>query len=422
MKITHFSTRDTAGGAARATCRLHRGLRRRGVDSKMFVRKKQTDEETVVQFRPDRSLIGKLRRLWRFGRIRSDFFPRYVSRPGSTGNLTDDRTRFSGEVVNQIPTADLHHLHWIAAFIDLTTFFEESNRPVVWTLHDMNPFTGGCHYSLGCRGFEKNCGCCPRLGSEKEHDPSRRSWERKRAAFRRKVQEDQLTVVAPSEWLANEAKQSTLLGGASIHRIPHGLDHTLFRPREPGRARRKMDLERGEGMVVLFVADSVTNPLKGFDYMSNALEEVEIRVPVTLVSIGRHEPTMPSNLNHVHAGYVEDDKQLSSLYSMADVFVMPSLQEAFGQTALESMSCGTPVVGFDAGGIPDMVRPDETGWLAEKGNVRSLRDAIEAALSNDGERKRKAVRCREVVEEEYTIDRQAGQYEALYESILEDAE
>jgi glycosyltransferase involved in cell wall biosynthesis len=387
----------------------------------MFVREKQSDEKSIVQFRPDPSLVGRLRRLWRYGRLRRDFFPRYVSYPGSTGNLTDDRTRFAGEVVSQIPVADIHHLHWVAAFIDLPAFFEKSDRPVVWTLHDMNPFTGGCHYSLGCRRFEQTCGRCPRLGSENEYDPSRNSWERKRASFQRTIQQDQLTVVAPSEWLANEARQSTLLGEASIYRIPHGLDHTLFRPRESSTKRKKLGLEQEE-LIVLFVADSVTNPLKGFDYMCNAFEEMEIRTETTLVSIGRHEPTIPSTVNHVHAGYVEDDQQLSALYSMADVSVIPSVQEAFGQTALESMSCGTPVVGFDAGGIPDMVRPGETGWLAETGDVRSLRDAIEAALSNEDERRRKAIRCREVVEEEYTIERQAKQYEALYESILENEE
>ncbi|MCS3697422.1 glycosyltransferase involved in cell wall biosynthesis [Salinibacter ruber] len=116
---------------------------------------------------------------------------------------------------------------------------------------------------------------------------------------------------------------------------------------------------------------------------------------------------------------MDDDRRLSVLYSMADVFVIPSLQEAFGQTPLEAMACGTPVVGFKTGGIPDMVKPGETGWLAETGDVRSLRNALETALESDAERKRMGRRCREIVEEEYTLDRQAQQYEELYNSILE---
>jgi len=152
--------------------------------------------------------------------------------------------------------------------------------------------------------------------------------------------------------------------------------------------------------------------------LSEALARLQFD-DVTLISIGRNAPTVPEGLSHVHVGYVDEDQRLSVLYSMADVFIIPSLQEAFGQTAIEAMACGTPIVGFNTGGIPDMVRPGETGWLAKTGNVRSLRQAIESALENDGERRRMGQRCREVVEEEYTLKRQAQQYKALYESILE---
>jgi glycosyltransferase involved in cell wall biosynthesis len=170
--------------------------------------------------------------------------------------------------------------------------------------------------------------------------------------------------------------------------------------------------------ILLFVAQSSENPLKGFGHLTEALRKIDIE-DVTLVSVGRNEPEVPANSSHVHVGYIDDDSMLSTIYSMADVFVIPSLQEAFGQTALESMACGTPVVGFNAGGIPDMVRPNETGWLAETGNVRSLRKAIERALMQDGKRHRMSKRCREVVEEEYTLKKQANQYLLLYRSILE---
>lgn len=168
--------------------------------------------------------------------------------------------------------------------------------------------------------------------------------------------------------------------------------------------------------VALFVAHSSTDPRKGFGILSNALERAHFD-DVTLVSIGSNAPAVPKNLSHVHVGRVDEDRRLSVLYSLADVFIIPSSQEAFGLTALEAMACGTPVIGFDTGGIPDMVRPGETGWLVETGDVSSLRSALEAALESDAERERMGCRCREVVENEYTLERQAQRYAELYESI-----
>ena len=152
--------------------------------------------------------------------------------------------------------------------------------------------------------------------------------------------------------------------------------------------------------------------------MSEALARLQFD-DVTLISIGRNAPTVPEGLSHVHVGYVDEDQRLSVLYSMADVFIIPSLQEAFGQTVIEAMACGTPVVGFDAGGIPNMVRPGETGWLAETGNVRSLVKPSSPRLGVTGSEGAWGGGAGKVVEEEYTLERQAQQYKALYESILE---
>jgi glycosyltransferase involved in cell wall biosynthesis len=142
----------------------------------------------------------------------------------------------------------------------------------------------------------------------------------------------------------------------------------------------------------------------------------------TLVSIGKHDPELPDSVSHVHLGTLDSNLLLSVFYSLADVFVIPSRQDNLPNTVLESMACGTPVVGFDTGGIPDMVHSGETGWMAEVGNVRELREAIERALSEDTERRRFGARCRAVVEEEYTLERQARRYRDLYEEILRDTD
>lgn len=419
MNLVHLSTSDINGGAARASHRLHRQLAHAGIESTMFVRNRSTDQDSVIQLNPDDSLFGQLRRGIRYARLRSAFYPWYTSHPRNTGRLSDDRTRFAGEVVHQLPSADILHLHYVSGFVDLPTFFDCVDRPIVWTLHDMNPITGGCHYSFGCRRFEQSCGRCPRIDSTTTNDPSRKSWRRKRTVFEKKISKSQLHIAAPSRWLAREARKSTLLGEAPIHRIPNGVDHTLFRPRCVQQEQTTLDIPSSQ-KVVLFVAHSSTDPRKGLDLLVKALTNAEL-TDVTFVSIGSDSPTVPDGISHVHAGHIDDDERLSALYSMADIFVIPSRQDNLPNTVLESMACGTPVVGFDTGGIPDMVRPNETGWLVETENVPELRRAIRKALENDVERKRMAERCRQVVKKEYTIERQAQQYKTLYTSVLEES-
>lgn len=417
MRVTHLNTTDIRGGAARAAYRLHRGLCSIGLNSTLYVRIESSNDETVEVFRPSTEVRSTLHRLWRYGKIKLGH-ARYFMRDDSRYEaFSDDRTRFHTNPLTQLPAADLFHLHWITKFIEVRSFFQHTDAPVVWTLHDMNPFTGGCHYSLCCTRYDAQCGACPQLESERDDDLSRQIWNRKRSAYQAPIRNQRLHVVAPSRWLAREARKSALLGEAPVHFIPHGLDHTIFRPRPQEKVRQKLQISDSE-RVVLFVAESTTNQRKGVDSLVEALKLLDLE-QTTFVSVGGNEPSIPETVNHVHAGYVDDDDLLTQMYSMADVFVIPSLQEAFGQTALEAMACGTPVVGFDTGGIPDMVRPGQTGWLAEVGSVSSLRRAVSEALENDDVRRGMGENCRRVVEEEYTVQRQARDYKDLYKSILD---
>ncbi|WP_341480822.1 glycosyltransferase [Salinibacter ruber] len=280
----------------------------------------------------------------------------------------------------------------------------------------MNPFTGGCHYNMGCRRFEDSCGKCPQLGSFKENDLSRYIWDYKNSAYQKAIQKNQLSVVATSEWMMDEAKRSALLSDAQIQLIPYGLDHEVFQPRDTSGMRTALGVPE-ENLIVLFVAESIRNQRKGFDLLAKALSGIS-EENVTLISVGGQENNIQFEKSHYHLGTIESNELLSVFYSLADIFVIPSRQEAFGQTALESMASGTPVVGFNTGGIPDMVRPGETGWLAETGNARALRQAIERALSHEIERERRGRRCREVVEKEYTLATQAKAYRRLYEKTI----
>ena len=417
ISVAQLNTNDVSGGAARAAFRLHMGLREVGVDSTMFVRNKSSAEDSVAQYRQPSSGIYQLIRDRILRRWMSHRFSRYQeTRPEGLELFSQARTVDGTRVVQKIPQADVYNLHWIGGFIDPLPLFQNTQQPVVWTLHDMNPFTGGCHYNVGCRRYESSCGQCPQLGSSKEGDLSREVWNYKQAAYQQAIESGRLQIVAPSEWLASEARSSTLFGDASVHVIPYGLDHNTFRPRDTEGTRNALSIP-SDHRILLFVADSTRNYRKGFDCLQEALSGFD-QDNVTLVSIGSNEPEVEASTPHIHLGQISSDTLLSVFYSLADLFVIPSRQDNLPNTVLESMACGTPVVGFDTGGIPDMVRPGKTGWLAEVENTRALRSAITEGLSKDAKQNRMGTQCRKVVETEYTLEIQAERYRELYEQMI----
>ncbi len=417
MKVLHFSTSDQTGGAARAAFRLHRGLRVREVQSSMYVRSQQSVDEHVQKYQPARDLWTRIQRRWRREKIERSFARYSDTRPEGLEPFSDDRSPFGGRVVERCPEADVLHLHWISGFVDLPSFFRHVSVPVVWTLHDMNPFTGGCHYDRGCGRFVDACGACPQLGSSAEDDLSRAIWRRKKEAFSA-IPPEQLHVVATSRWMAEEARRSSLLDSFEVSRIPLGLDVDTFAPRDGEGLRRALGIPE-EAKVLLFVAHSTENKRKGFGLLTEALKGIDERISdLFLLSVGGGHPDFPSSLEHLHLGHVDSDRLLSAVYSSADAFVIPSRQEAFGQTALESIACGTPVIGFDAGGIPDLVRPGETGVLAKTGDVKSLRAAIEKMFSDETRREKMETQARSVAVEEYALEVQAERYTELYRGLI----
>jgi glycosyltransferase involved in cell wall biosynthesis len=382
----------------------------------MLVRRKQGGDETVDKYQPPHRFWERVRRRWRREKIEGAFQSYRSTRPEGLEPFSDDRTQHGARILQQCPPADVLNLHWIANFVDVGCLFENTRTPVVWTLHDMNAFTGGCHYNVDCTRYYRSCGRCPQLGSTEEDDLSRSIWRRKNAAYEESIRNRRLQIVTPSNWLAQEADQSALLSEAEIQVIPYGLDHTTFYPRDTQGLRTALEIPT-DHRVVLFVAQSSENRRKGFDLLVDALEMLSTEA-VTLVSIGGESPNLETTCEHRHFGTLDSDVLLSVFYSFADLFVIPSRQDNLPNTVLEAMASGTPVIGFKTGGIPDMVRPDETGWLAEVGNVRALRDQIEHALRDKEKRERLGRNCREIVEEEYTLERQATQYQRLYEDLL----
>jgi glycosyltransferase involved in cell wall biosynthesis len=420
MRILHLSTGDQEG-AYGAAYRVHTALRRRGQDSTMLVVHRGRDDATISRFLPSKDLLSRVRRRIRRARIARDFSRYRSTRPGGLERFSDDRSPFAAEFGKPLPRCDVVNLHWVADFLDYQSFFKSVPRrtPVVWRLADMNAFTGGCHYDAGCARFLGNCGQCPQLGSSDPSDLSHMIWERKRVAFE-SVDPTRLHIVATSRWLAEQAKKSSLLGRFPVSTIPNMIDTTDFAPRDRAFARQVLGLQ-ADARVVLFVSQAATNRRKGLALLAQAVETSPSIDNLVLLSVGSGKPVLSSRVHNVHLGHVSNERFLSLIYSAADLFVIPSLQEAFGQTVLEAMACGVPVVGFEVGGIPDMVRSGRTGVLVPVGDAGALRDAIAELLNAPAARERMAVECRRVAVAEYSFDVLADKYLALYQGMLNGA-
>jgi glycosyltransferase involved in cell wall biosynthesis len=218
--------------------------------------------------------------------------------------------------------------------------------------------------------------------------------------------------------MAETVRRSPLLGKFPVTIVPNGIDTDVFAPRDAQAARKALGIPQ-DCHVVLFAAEAVGVRRKGFALLIRALNELRGLENLFLVSVGRGAPEFELAIPHLHLGHIDDDRQLSLIYSAADVYVIPSLQDNQPNTALEAMACGTPVVGFNVGGIPDMVRPGINGLLAPAGDVVSLRAAIVELVRCSEKREAMAIACRRIVMEEYTLVKQVRRYVALYESALQ---
>ena len=417
MKVLHIATSDITGGAARAAYRLHQGLSFYGIDSGMLVEKKKSDDEAVIRYSASSDMSSRIRSIFRNQLIKWNFNIYKKYRPSGLEIFSDARTRYDDSFKKYLAGNDVINLHWTAGFLDYDAFFPQldSDKPVVWTLHDMNPFTGGCHYSGNCRRFMNSCGACPQLGSSKESDLSRSSWIIKKDALSQSKGK-LLHIVTPSKWLAKQARESALFAHLPISIIPYGIDTDLFHPRDTSSFRDTLGIPH-DATVIGFVADSTANKRKGLYYLKEAVEKINNK-NIFLVSVGKSSPNISKQINHIHLGCIESDRLLSMAYSLFDVYVCASVEDNLPNTVIESLACGTPVVGFSIGGMPDMVVSGRTGLLAADVDSKSLAICLNEILADKKLLEAMAVQCREKALIDYALLTQADNYTNLYASLL----
>jgi glycosyltransferase involved in cell wall biosynthesis len=418
MKIVHLSKNDLQGGAARAAYRLHKGLQGVGHESSMVVAGRSSDDPSVIAFEKPMDLMSRVGRGVRREWIARGFRHYQSSRPSGCELFSDDRSEYASTLLSQIPPCDVINLHWVSGFLDYEAFFARMPhaKPVVWTLHDMNPFTGGCHYDLDCGRYREHCGACPQLGSSDETDLSHQIWRRKQNILSR-VPISRLHIVTPSRWLAEQVKRSSILERFPVTVIPYGLNIDDFAPRDKGSIRDLLGIPQ-DAKVVLFVAELTDSRRKGFGLLAETVTRCAGVVPkLLLVSLGHNKPHGHVQIPWLHMGSVNNDRFLSMVYSAADLFVICSLHDNLPNTVLEAMACGIPVVGVGVGGIPDMIRHGVNGLIVPADPI-AFRTAICDLLNGTGKLEPMSTVCRRIAVEEYSLELQSQRYCEVYTSLI----
>jgi len=413
MNSLLLSTSDIDGGAARAAYRLHQGLQRINVNSQMLVQSKSSSDRAVIA--PATNLAVSLAS----SRVTFDALPLklYPQRPKVPFSLQ----WFPDSVLPKITqlNPDIINLHWInAGYIQAETI-AKLKKPVVWTLHDMWAFTGGCHYSQECDRYTKSCGQCPQLGSIKNQDLSRWVWQRKATAWKKA----DLTIVALSQWMADCARASSLFKDLRIELIHNGIDIERYRPIDRVFARELLRLPQDKKLILFGSLNATSDPRKGFHFLQPALQQLsqagwhdQIELVIFGSSRPQHSPDLAFRTHYL--GTLSDDLSLAVVYSAADIFILPSTQENLANTVMEAMACGTPCIAFDIGGMPDMIEHQKTGFLVPPYEVADIAKGIAWILESEERYQKLSYHARKKVEGEFTQELQSRRYLSLFTQIL----
>lgn len=412
MKILHINTFDKTGGAAIAAYRLHKALINIGIESRILVQQKITDDYTV---------IGPGNRIQKIQEQVNSYLNTlaltlYSNRKSDLISLGFSFNKISKVVANINP--DVVHLHWIAnGFVDIKDI-KKINKPIIWTLHDMWPFTGGCHYAEECNYYLYNCGKCPLISSNALKDITFKTLKCKKKAWHNL----KMVFIAPSKWMSETASSSALLKGKEIAIINHGIDINTFKMIDKMHARSILNLPPDKKLILFGAINSILDSRKGFNILKESLQKLyanEDTEQLELIVFGASTPETDINfaVKAHYFGHLYDEITLSILYSAADVMIVPSKQESFGLTALEAMACGTPVVAFNATGLKDIVKHQETGYLAQPYDSDDLAKGIKWVFEDETRLKDLSINSRKLVEDYFDIKDIALKHKELYTKI-----
>lgn len=417
MKVLIVNTSERTGGAAVAAQRLMDALNNNGIKAKMLVQKKESSHISIAGLR--HPWLQRWRFLWERWSI---FLHLHCSRVHlfniDIANVGADITR-----LREFREADIIHLHWInQGFLSLKSIQRilKSGKPVVWTMHDAWPATGICHLTMGCQQFKTTCQHCqylPNGGSK--NDLSQQIWKQKKLLYKKYY----VFFVACSQWLAGEAKRSALLTGQKITNIPNPIDTYVFRKGDKKKAREQLQLPQNKKLI-LFAAHKVTDEKKGISFLIQALQHLtethpELKDQLAVAILGGHSEDIQSQIDLpiFPLGYTSDLQTLANTYNSADLFVLPSLSDNLPNTIMEAMACGVPCVGFNVGGIPEMITHKQNGYVAAYKNAEDLAKGIYWTLFESNIEALSANAIKKVTRE-YSPQHVAMKYAEVYQQAM----
>ncbi len=408
MKILHINYFDTIGGAGRASYRLHKALIQAGTESRMMVKQAVESDWTVEILQEKRYNIIQ--------RLKNRQSLRRVAQFHTQNPAQHSPDIFSSVEPKQIheSQADLIHLHWFNSGMLSIEDIGQISQPTVWTLHDMWAFCGAEHITYEHRwkdGYYKN----NRPEYEKGFDLNRWTWERKKKKWKSPIQ-----IITPSQWLANCVQESALMQNWPVAVIPNAIDVDKWNPTERSLARNLLKLPKEAPILLFGAVGGSGDPNKGFDLLKATLQNLRGEISgLEIVIFGQLAPQSPPDLGFpIHyTGHLHDDLSLRLLYSAVDLMVIPSRLENLPNTGLEAHACGTPIVAFNIGGLPDIVEHLTTGYLAQPYDTADLAKGIKWVLEKR-EDNSLGTQARERAVKLFDSNVVAKQYLEVYSQVL----
>jgi glycosyltransferase involved in cell wall biosynthesis len=412
MKVVHLSTYTAQGGAGIATLRIHKKLLEQGIDSNLLV------------FKPSGSLVPGVTEIRKgffykardffFFRIDNLFFRNKI-RPGAQQFSFNFFRRVNIRHHPLIKQADIVCLYWVGANFLTPKQIGQINKPLVWRLSDKWPFTGGCHYSGDCKRYEDHCGSCPQLVTNKRKDFTWFQWRKKNNAWHNK----NITIVAPSNWIADAAGKSSLFRNKSIVRVGTGVDHTIFKPNNKQEAKQALSISSNSKVILFGASNALASTYKGGTFFRKLIEQMADRDFVFLLFGSDKTHIIDDIYKKVKfLGVLKEESELRQAYIAADIFICPSIEDNLPNTVLEAMACGTPCIAFrNSGGVIDVIDHKENGYLAEFKNVDDLVNGI-SWISEANTNGSISLKAREKILKEFTLDKQVNSLIKIYHSVL----
>lgn len=404
MNVLHINQSDISGGAAIAAYRLHQSLLTHSIESRLLVGKVKTTNRRVAA-------IPRKYKLEKIGFLTKSLGLRYIHLVGAFDILKHSFYQ-NANILN------FHNLH-SGTFNYLAIGSLTENKPAVFTLHDMWSFTGHCAYSYDCDRWKTGCGKCPYPNTypEIKKDNTHLEWRLKNWVYNH----SNLTIVTLSNWLTQQVKQS-ILNQFPIHQIPNGIDTEAYQPLGKEQCKSLLGIPTST-KVLMFGAESLKDSRKGGDLLIKSLQSLpeSLKAETILLTLGNGGEALSDavKMPTMNLGYVSNDRLKAIAYSAADLFVFPSRADNLPLMLQESMSCGTPMVAFKVGGVPDLVRPNITGYLATPEDTKDFCTGIVELLADRNERQRLSQQCRAIALTEYTLELQAQRYIELYQRTLQ---